>query len=217
MSNNSTRREDKVRKKAIILIIIGILATIILLTNYLSSNKDNGENINTTAKVSSKKESNKKASSSSIKFDPIEIYNAPNDEIMPQDDGTIIIEGKTAPNKKLRLNAKGFIDDETGDITGDVSGLTVSDKDGYFKFNFNEHDQSASDLINLMYILDNKGSTKVCVGDDNFSGSKYLTIVRNENIDYRAFRDKYVQQRHHAHISNSSDSSITIDAEITFE
>ncbi len=214
MSNNYTRREDKVRKKAIILIIIGILATIILLTNYLSSNKDNGENINTTAKVSSKKESNKKASSSSIKVDPIEIYNAPDGQIMPQDDGTIIIEGKTAPNKKLRLNATGFIDNETGDITGDVSGLTVSDKDGYFKFNFNERDQSASDLINLIYILDNKDSIKVCVGDDNFMGSKYLTVIRNENIDYRTFRDKHAQQIHHAH--SSSDSSITIDAEITF-
>ncbi len=45
-------------------------------------------------------------------------------------------------------------------------------------------------------------------------GSKYLTVIRNENIDYRTFRDKHAQQIHHAH--SSSDSSITIDAEITF-
>lgn len=210
MSNNSTRREDKVRKKAIILIIIGILATIILLTNYLSSNKDNGENINTTAKISSKKESNEKASSSSIKFDPIEIYNAPNDEIMPQDDGTIIIEGKTAPNKKVKLDVLSAATDNAND---NVVDFTTSDKEGYFKFNFDYIKDP--ELVDIIYCLDEKGSVTVDLTNDNYEYvDKHLKLVRNENIDYSSFRNLHAKQHYGSH--SSSDSSITIDAEITF-
>lgn len=175
MEDKNSSKTKKIGVKSItILVGLGIIILSLIIGVCIENSQTKVQHATAT---SSKVKHSKKQSVHSIKVDPIEIYNTPSGQIMPQDDGTIIIEGKTAPNKKLRLNAKGFIDNETGDITSDVSGLTVSDKDGHFKLNFNEHDQSASDLINLMYILDNKDSIEVCVGDDNFRGSKYLTII----------------------------------------
>ncbi len=213
MDNKPTNEEVRHRVRAIIVIILGILMMIAMVSSVIIySNVDS----NATAIVSSKKSDNKKeARSSSIRVDPVEVYNAPDNKIMPQDDGTIIIEGKTTPNKKVRLNATGFVNNETGDITGDVEKLVESDKNGHFKFDFSERNTNEGDLINLIYILDSTDSVKVHVADENWRGGQYLTIVRNENIDYEKFRNKHASLVHHTH--SSSDSSITIDAEITFE
>lgn len=181
-----------------------------MIINYLSSNKVNGENVNTTAKISSKKESNKKASSSSIKVDPIEIYNAPDGQIMPQDDGTIIIEGKTAPNKKVKLDVLSAATDNAND---NVVDFTTSDKEGYFKFNFDYIKDP--ELVDIIYCLDEKGSVTVDLTNDNYEYvDKHLKLVKNENVDYSSFRNLHAKQHYGSH--SSSDSSITIDAEITF-
>ena len=215
MDNKPTNEEVRHRVRAIIVIILGILVMIAMVLSVIRYSNNDADS-NTTTIVSSKKSDNKKeVRSSSIKVDPVEVYNAPDNKIMPQDDGTIIIEGKTTPNKKVRLNATGFVNNETGDITGDVEKLVESDKNGHFKFDFSERNTNEGDLINLIYILDSTDSVKVHVADENWRGGQYLTIVRNENIDYGKFRNEHASLIHHAHVS--SDSSITIDAEITFE
>jgi len=214
VKNNSTERNAKMEKRVITSIILGVLVVMVVLICHLAPGKDN-KNHDTAIKTnSSKKNSTKKVNSSSIKVDPIEFYNAPDNKIMPHDDGTITIEGKTAPNKRMELNVSGFVDSETGDITGDVQKSVLSDKNGYFKFDFG--DVKDQNLVDILYCLDEKGSTNIDVTNDSYEYSnKHLKLLKNENVDYESFRNLHAKQHHGSH--SSSDSSITIDAEITFE
>jgi len=210
VDNKPTNEEVRHRVRAIIVTILGILVMIAMVSSVIIySNVDS----NATAIVSSKKSDNKKeALSSSIKVDPIEFYNASDNKIMPQDDGTIIIEGKTAPNKQVKLD----IISAATDSTNNVSELTTSDKEGYFKFNFDYVKDPK--LVDILYCLDENGSVDIYVTNDNYEHSnKHLKLVRNENVDYGSFRDLHAQQHYRSHTHSSSDSSITIDAEITFE
>ena len=211
MENKPTKDEVRHKTRSIILIILGILVVIAIVSSaIIYSNSDTDSDI--TAGVSSKEDASKKeASSSSVKVDPIEVYNAPDNKIMPQDDGTITIEGKTAPNKKVNLEIYAA----TSGNPDNVYESTVSNKDGYFKFNFDN--TKDPNLVNVIYCLDQDGSVEVGLLNDtnNYYDNKYLTLIKNENVDYDSFRNLYVQQHYKSH--TSSDSSLTIDAEITFE
>lgn len=128
---------------------------------------------------------------------------------MPQDDGTITIEGKTAPNKKVNLEIYAATDNANDNVVD----FTTSDKEGYFKFNFDY--TKDPELVDIIYCLDEKGSVAVDLTNDNYEYvDKHLKLVRNENIDYSSFRNLHAKQHYGSH--SSSDSSITIDAEITF-